>query len=114
MKKSIVIIGSGPSALMLANTLDERLFDVTIFEKNYAPARKFLVAGDGGFNLTHSENIEQMITRYTPSSFLEKCLREFTNLDLQQWLLDIGIDTMLNDGTIHRITIRNLHIYEVD
>lgn len=93
MKRSIAIIGSGPSALMLAATLDESAFDVSIYERNYAPARKFLVAGDGGFNLTHSEDIEEFLTRYSPSSFLEKSIRAFTNTDLCNWLKSIGIDT---------------------
>ena len=101
IKKSVAIIGSGPAALMLAVTLNEKLFDITIYEKNYAPARKFLVAGDGGFNLTHSEDIEQFITRYSPQSFLEKSLRSFTNVDLCSWLKQIGIETYV--GTSKRI-----------
>jgi len=100
-KKSVAIIGSGPAALMLAATLNEKLFDITIYEKNYAPARKFLVAGDGGFNLTHSENIEQFITRYTPQVSLEKSLYSFTNIDLCDWLKQIGIETYT--GTSKRI-----------
>jgi uncharacterized flavoprotein (TIGR03862 family) len=98
MKKSIAIIGSGPAALMLAATLDETLFDVTIYERNFAPARKFLVAGDGGFNLTHSEALEQFINRYTPSTYLEKSLCLFSNLDLQNWLRQIGIETYVGSS----------------
>ncbi len=101
MKKSIAIIGSGPAALMLAATLDENTFEVTIYERNSAPARKFLVAGDGGFNLTHSENVEQFISRYTPSHFLEKSIRSFNNSDLRNWLNDIGIETFI--GTSKRV-----------
>lgn len=101
MKKSIAIIGSGPAALMLAATLDENIFDVMLYERNFAPARKFLVAGDGGFNLTHSEEPEQFITRYTPSAFLEKSFRLFTNQDLQKWLKGIGIETFT--GTSKRV-----------
>lgn len=86
---------------MLATTLNESFFDVTIYEKNHAPARKFLVAGDGGFNLTHSENIEQFVTRYTPQAFLEKSIRSFTNVDLCNWLKQIGIETYT--GTSKRI-----------
>ncbi len=51
MKKHIAIIGSGPSALMLAAMLDNTKYEVHIYERNFAVARKFLVAGDGGFNL---------------------------------------------------------------
>jgi len=101
MKKSIAIIGSGPSALILAAMLDEKKFNVSIYERNAAPARKFLVAGDGGFNLTHSEEIEQFISRYTPSTFLENSIRAFTNTDLCNWLKNIGIETYT--GTSKRI-----------
>jgi uncharacterized flavoprotein (TIGR03862 family) len=100
-KTKIAIMGSGPAALMLAARLDETKFEVTIYEKNSAPARKFLVAGDGGFNLTHSEPVEQFIKRYTPSSFFEPLLRSFSNTDLQSWLHTIGIPTFT--GTSKRI-----------
>jgi uncharacterized flavoprotein (TIGR03862 family) len=100
-KTKIAIIGSGPSGLMLAAQLDETKFKVTIYEKNSAPARKFLVAGSGGFNLTHSEPIEQFIKRYTPSTFFEPLLRSFSNTDLQAWFNSIGIPTFT--GTSRRI-----------
>jgi uncharacterized flavoprotein (TIGR03862 family) len=92
-RKTIAIIGSGPSAMMLAAFLDGKANEITIYEKNFAPGRKFLVAGDGGFNLTHSEDLELFISRYTPSWFLEKSLRSFTNKDLCGWLKNIGIET---------------------
>jgi uncharacterized flavoprotein (TIGR03862 family) len=86
---------------MLAAKLNENKFDVHIYEKNSAPARKFLVAGSGGFNLTHSEPMEQFIRRYTPSAFFEPLLRSFSNTDLQAWLASIGIPTFT--GTSRRI-----------
>ncbi len=98
MKKSIVIIGSGPAALMLAATLNEKYFDVCIYEKNAAPARKFLVAGDGGLNLTHSEELDYFISRYTPPIFLETSIRSFTNADLCAWLKKIGIETYVGSS----------------
>ena len=93
MKKRIDIIGGGPSALLLASELDTEKFEVFIHEKNVALGRKFLVAGQGGFNLTHSEDPEQFITRYTPSEFLEKAFFSFTNQDLMVWLKARGIET---------------------
>ncbi len=93
MKKQIAIIGTGPSALMLASTLDEKYFDIIMYERKAAPARKFLVAGDGGFNLTHSEDKPSFIQRYTPVSFFEKIIASFSNADLINWLKAIGIPT---------------------
>ncbi len=98
MKKQVAIIGSGPAALMLAATLHQDTFDVIIYERNFAPARKFLVAGDGGFNLTHSEDLEPLIARYTPSNYIEKTIRAFSNIDLQNWLKNIGIETFIGSS----------------
>lgn len=98
MKKSIAIIGGGPAALTLAAFLDEHKFDVTIYEQNATLGRKFLVAGKGGFNLTHSEPINNMIDRYTPTSFLQASLLSFTNVDLRVWLEKIGVPTFIGSS----------------
>ena len=80
-RKSVAIIGGGPSALLAAAFLDTDKFDVTVYEKNKSLGRKFLVAGKGGFNLTHSEPIELMIGRYHPMLFLKNSLLNFSNKD---------------------------------
>ncbi len=98
MKKSVAIIGGGPSAFLLAAFLDASKFDVTIYEKNKTTGRKFLVAGKGGFNLTHSEPIEQLIKRYTPSEFSEEALLNFTNTDFRDWLEQIDIPTYIGSS----------------
>jgi predicted Rossmann fold flavoprotein len=100
-KKSIAIIGGGASALMLACSLDTNKFNVSIYEKNAALGRKFLVAGKGGFNLTHSENIEQFVERYHPKQFIEPFLKHFSNTDFRDWLKSIGIETYV--GTSKRV-----------
>lgn len=96
--KSISIIGGGPAALLLASFIDESKYKVTIFEKNKTVGRKFLVAGDGGFNLTHGESIEEMVMRYTPFRFLKNALLEFSNTDLIDWLNEIGIPTFIGSS----------------
>ena len=101
MKKTVALIGSGPAALMLAAKLDPQKFQVCIYERNQAPARKFLVAGQGGFNLTHSESPDLFISRYTPAPFFEPLLRSFSNTDLVDWLKSMGIPTYT--GTSKRI-----------
>lgn len=101
MQKSVAIIGGGSAALMLASHLDKNKFDVSIYEKNKALGRKFLVAGDGGLNLTHSEHIEDFILRYTPSSFLQNSLTKFSNVNLRERLNAIGIETYV--GTSKRV-----------
>ena len=84
--------------MLLAATLDEHKFDIAIYERNHALGRKFLVAGSGGLNLTHSENTERFISRYTPSSFFEKIIASFSNTDLRNWLADIGISTFIGSS----------------
>jgi uncharacterized flavoprotein (TIGR03862 family) len=98
MKKTVAIIGGGPSAFLLAAFLDITQFAVTIYEKNKTSGRKFLVAGKGGFNLTHSEPVEQLIKRYTPTSSLDNALLNFTNTDFRNWLEQIGIPTYIGSS----------------
>lgn len=98
LKKKVTIIGGGPSALLMAAFLDTKKFDVTIYEKNKTVGRKFLVAGKGGFNITHSESTEQLINRYSPSDFLEEALQNFTNTDFRYWLKKIGIPTYIGSS----------------
>ena len=98
MKKKIAIIGGGPSVFLLAAFLDTEKFTITIYEKNKTVGRKFLVAGKGGFNLTHSEPIDQLIKRYTPNDFLDNALLNFTNTDFRNWLDQIGIPTYIGSS----------------
>ncbi len=101
MKKSIAIIGGGAAAMLLAAHLNESKFNITIYERNAALGRKFLVAGDGGFNLTHSEALSPFITRYTPPSFFNTIITSFSSTNLVEWLRKIGIETFI--GTSKRI-----------
>lgn len=100
-KKRIAIIGGGPPSMMLSAELNAEKFDISIFEKNAALGRKFLVAGKGGFNLTHSESIDNIKKRYVPEDFLENALNCFSNVDLRNWLTKIGIETYV--GTSKRV-----------
>ena len=98
MKQSISIIGGGTASLMLAAFLDSRIFDITIYEQKSSLGRKFLVAGDGGFNLTHSETIEHFKQRYYPNEVLDKALDEFNNEDFRAWLDQVGIPTFVGSS----------------
>lgn len=100
-KKTITIIGGGPASMMLACSLDSSKYDISIYEKNAALGRKFLVAGKGGFNLTHSEEFQQFANRYTPADFITPFLSHFSNTDLRNWLKSLGIETYI--GTSKRV-----------
>jgi len=98
MKKVVAIIGGGPASFLLAAFLDPALFEIRIYERNKSLGRKFLVAGKGGFNLTHSEPIDQFIKRYSPVSFMKGALEEFNNEDLMHWLNGIGVPTYIGSS----------------
>jgi len=61
--KQAAVIGAGPAGLMAAEVLAEAGLNVTIYERMASPARKFLMAGRGGLNLTHSENYAAFVSR---------------------------------------------------
>lgn len=98
MKKKVAIIGGGSAGLFLAAFLNSDIYDITIFEKKSSLGRKFLVAGNGGFNLTHSEELSSFKSRYTPSLFLDNALDDFSNTDLRTWLSSIGIPTFVGSS----------------
>ena len=56
MKSKVIIIGGGPTGLMAAYLLSQKKFDVTLYDRKPTFGRKFLLAGRGGLNITHSEN----------------------------------------------------------
>lgn len=92
MKKSIAIIGGGPTALIAAYFLSDK-FEVTIYEKEKTIGRKFLVAGKGGFNLTNSIKGEALINTYSPKDKLRSPLETFSNKHFRMWLAQLYIPT---------------------
>lgn len=94
---NIILIGAGPANLMAAEVLATAGHQVQIFERNKAAARKFLVAGHGGFNLTHNEPIDQFVERYD-AEFVKSIVRAFDNQATIQWLNDLGISTYVGSS----------------
>lgn len=99
--KHVTIIGGGPAALMLAAQLDTRKYKVTLYEKKKGVGRKFLVAGEGGLNLTYNSSVEGLISQYNPSSFMHGVISEFTNENFINWLNTLGIPTFV--GSSNRV-----------
>lgn len=89
---NIGIVGTGPAALMAGSQLILKGHAVAFFEHKKAAGRKFLVAGHGGFNLSHSEPVDVMLSRYSHEE-IRKCVRIFDNQQLVEWLKFIGIET---------------------
>lgn len=98
MNKKVAIIGGGASALFCASFLDQSLFDISIYDRNKALGRKFLVAGKGGFNLSHGNDIHDMFDKYSPTEFLREALMENSNIHMRDWLAEIGIQTIIGSS----------------
>lgn len=90
----VAIYGAGPSGLIACEKLLENGHEVHLFDKMASPARKFLMAGRGGLNLTHSEPLEQFLTRYLdcPAWFLD-IIRDYPPKKLVEWANNLGIET---------------------
>ena len=99
--KNVTIIGGGPAALMLAAQIDTEKYQVTVCEKKKTVGRKFLVAGEGGLNLTYNSTTEELINQYSPSEFMDPIIRQFTNEDLIHWLHHHEIPTFI--GSSNRV-----------
>ena len=76
----IGIVGMGPAGLMVGSQLAKAGNEVHFYDHKKAGGRKFLVAGNGGFNLTHSEEITSFIEKYD-QKFIQKAVKEFDNND---------------------------------
>lgn len=96
-RKIIAIIGGGAAGLMAADILS-RNCEVHIYEKGKTLGRKFLVAGNGGFNLTNNAQGEALYTKYTPIEFLQPALKAFNSQDTRNWLAEPGIPTFVGSS----------------
>lgn len=99
--KKLTIIGGGPAALLLAAELDMAKYKVTLCERKKTTGRKFLVAGEGGLNLTFNSPVEELISHYFPREFMAPTIRLFTNKDLIGWLNEHDIPTFI--GSSNRV-----------
>ena len=98
----MAVIGGGPAGLMAAEVLIQGGLRVDLYDGMPSMGRKFLVAGKGGLNLTHSEPLEQFLARYgTRRQQLEPLLRDFGPEQLRQWAGGLGVETFT--GTSGRV-----------
>jgi uncharacterized flavoprotein (TIGR03862 family) len=87
---------------MAAETLARAGLGVTVFDRMPAPGRKFLLAGRGGLNLTHNEDLERFLPRYREGApRLRAAIEAFPPSALRAWCEELGQETFV--GTSGRI-----------
>ncbi len=98
----VAVIGGGPAGLMAAETLSAAGRKVTVFDRMPSVGRKFLMAGRGGLNLTHSEDVEAFLRRYGEAAErLRPLVEAFSPADLVAWAEGLGQPTFI--GTSGRV-----------
>jgi uncharacterized flavoprotein (TIGR03862 family) len=99
MNNSVAVIGGGPAGLMAAETLSARGLQVDVYDAMPSVGRKFLLAGKGGMNLTHSEPTEQFQARYgSRRAQLAPMLDQFGADALREWAVELGIATFIGSS----------------
>ncbi len=82
---------------MAATQLLKSDCEILLLDQKASVGRKFLVAGDGGFNLTHSESKTELLEKYD-SVWIKQAIRKFSNKDFIQFLNRIGIETKVGSS----------------
>jgi uncharacterized flavoprotein (TIGR03862 family) len=101
-RTNVAIIGGGPAGLMAAETARAQGAQVDVYDRMGSVGRKFLVAGKGGLNLTHSDPFDAFVARYGDRhAEIAAWLRSFGAEALREWARGLGIETFV--GTSGRV-----------
>ena len=97
--KRVVIIGAGPAGLMAAEAALEAGADVAVHDAMPSVARKFLMAGKSGLNISHSEDFGQFRGRYTaPDERLTDMIAAFGPADVSSWMEGLEIESFVGSS----------------
>jgi len=93
------IIGAGPAGLMAAEILATQGVQVAVYDRMPSPGRKFLLAGRGGLNLTHSEPLPAFLDRYGPArARMEAALAALAPTEVVAWCEGLGQPTFVGSS----------------
>lgn len=101
LNKKIAIVGAGPAGLMAAEVLSQlpnQNYEIHVFEQKPSAARKFLMAGKTGLNISHAEAIEQFIQRYDHAEWLKPWIEQWDAQWIQNWMQGLGIDAYIGSS----------------
>ncbi|MEN5204079.1 TIGR03862 family flavoprotein [Stenotrophomonas sp. TWI700] len=97
--RRVAIIGGGPAGLMAAETVRAAGHAVDLYEAKGSPGRKFLIAGKGGLNLTHSDARDVFVSRYRErAEAVGGWLADFDADALRAWALAFGVETYVGSS----------------
>lgn len=97
--KRVAVIGAGPAGLMAAETLAAGGVQVDVYDAMASSGRKFLLAGKGGMNITHSEALPAFRSRYrSRAPEVGRWLDAFEPQALRDWIHALGIDTFVGSS----------------
>jgi uncharacterized flavoprotein (TIGR03862 family) len=97
--KDIAVIGAGPAGLMAAEVLAQGGVSVTVYDAMPSAGRKFLMAGRGGLNLTHSEPLPAFLARYREAMpHLAAAIEAFPPQALRDWSEALGEETFVGSS----------------
>ncbi len=95
----VAVIGGGPAGLMAAESARDAGAEVSLYEQMPSVARKFLIAGKGGLNLTHSDPPGAFVSRYGErAAEVGRWLGQFDAGALRQWAHDLGYPTVVGSS----------------
>jgi uncharacterized flavoprotein (TIGR03862 family) len=95
----VVVIGGGPAGLMAAEAVSAGGIEVDLYDAMPSVGRKFLLAGKGGMNLTHSEPAGPFLARYgSRMADIEPLLRRFDSHALRAWVHGLGVETFVGSS----------------
>ncbi len=98
MPKRVAIIGAGPAGLMAAEVLSQYDYEIDVFEQKPSAARKFLMAGKTGLNISHAEPVEAFIQRYDQTQWLAPWVRQWDATWIQDWMQGLGIESYVGSS----------------
>lgn len=106
--KKVIVVGAGPAGLMAAEVISAAGASVEVYDAMPSVGRKFLLAGKGGLNLTHSEPFDVFASRYGQRRGQMEAIFETFNADsVRDWAASLGIDTFVgSSGRVFPVSMK--------